>query len=59
MLDKQNTCINIDFVIPVKCNNFMIRTVIEGIQLFYNPRFIYIISNIHEIEKISKTKTKI
>ena len=52
MFDKPKACINIDFVIPVKCNNFMIRSVIEGIQLFYKPRFIYVISNIHEIEKI-------
>ena len=43
----------IDFVIPVKCNNFLIRTVIECVNKFYHPKNIYIITSsnyIHEIQ---------
>jgi hypothetical protein len=36
---------NIDFVIPLKQNNVIIRTVIEGIVLFYSPRNIFIITD--------------
>jgi hypothetical protein len=46
-----------DFVIPVKCNNLIIRTVVECISQFYNPRNIYIITSeefIHQINENSK-----
>jgi len=35
----------LDFVIPLKQNNVIIRTVIEGIISFYSPRNIYIITD--------------
>jgi hypothetical protein len=34
-----------DFVIPVKKNNVILRTVVEGIVAFYSPRTIYIITD--------------
>lgn len=58
---------NVDFVIPLKQNNVIIRTVIEGIVLFYSPRNIFIITdpssileiNIHlSFWKIESTKIK-
>jgi len=58
---------NIDFVIPLKQNNVIIRTVIEGIVLFYSPINIFIITdpssileiNIHtSFWKIDNTKIK-
>ena len=36
----------LDFVIPLKRNNAIIRTVIEGIISFYSPRTIYIITDL-------------
>jgi len=42
----------IDFVIPVKCNHFLIRTAIESIHQFYQPRNVYIITNRAEIKTI-------
>jgi hypothetical protein len=44
----------IDFVIPVKCNNIIIRTVIECINNFYKPRNIYIITTKNDIEEIKQ-----
>jgi len=35
----------LDFVIPVKKNNVILRTVVEGIVCFYSPRTIYIITD--------------
>ena len=35
----------LDFVIPVKKNNIILRTVVEGIVCFYSPRTIYIITD--------------
>lgn len=35
----------LDFVIPVKKNNVILRTVVEGIVSFYSPRTIYIITD--------------
>lgn len=35
----------LDFVIPVKQNNVILRTVVEGIVCFYSPRTIYIITD--------------
>jgi len=34
-----------DFVIPVKQNNVILRTVVEGIVSFYNPRTVFIITD--------------
>ena len=35
----------LDFVIPLKQNNVILRTVVEGIVAFYSPRTIYIITD--------------
>jgi hypothetical protein len=35
----------LDFVIPVKKNNVILRTVVEGIVSFYSPRTIYIVTD--------------
>ena len=35
----------LDFVIPLKQNNVILRTVVEGIVCFYSPRTIYIITD--------------
>ena len=35
----------LDFVIPLKKNNVILRTVVEGIVSFYSPRTIYIITD--------------
>jgi hypothetical protein len=35
----------LDFVIPLKKNNVILRTVVEGIVTFYSPRTIYIITD--------------
>jgi hypothetical protein len=35
----------LDFVIPLKQNNIILRTVVEGIVSFYSPRTIYIITD--------------
>jgi hypothetical protein len=45
--------VDIDFVIPVKYNNFLIRTVIECVNSFYKPRNIYIITSIIFIDEIA------
>ena len=37
--------IELDFVIPLKQNNVILRTVVEGIVAFYSPRTIYIITD--------------
>lgn len=36
----------LDFVIPLKKNNVILRTVVEGIVSFYSPRTIFIITDI-------------
>jgi hypothetical protein len=43
----------IDFVIPLCNNNIIIKTVIEALVQFYNPRNIYIICPEIEINKLS------
>lgn len=45
---------NIDFVVPVKCNNLIIRTVIECISRLYKPRNIYVITTEEFIEEIKE-----
>ena len=48
---------NIDFVIPLHRYHNMVRTVVEAIHLFYNPRTIYIITpeiDVTEINEKSK-----
>lgn len=42
---KKDIMKRLDFVIPVKCNNFIIRTVIECVTKHYRPRNIYIITS--------------
>ena len=54
----------IDFVIPLHRYHNMVRTMIEAIHMFYNPRNIYIITPKDSIEKLqhfsgSLTKNKI
>jgi hypothetical protein len=44
---------NIDFVIPLKQNNVIIRTVIESIVLFYSPRNIFIVTDPSSILEIN------
>lgn len=58
--------IQLDFVIPLKQNNLIIRTVIEGIISFYSPRNIYVITDFRSTLEIpehslfwKKGKTKI
>jgi hypothetical protein len=36
----------LDFVIPLKQNNIILRTVVEGIVSFYSPRTVYIITDL-------------
>jgi hypothetical protein len=48
---------NVDFVIPLKHNNIIIRTVIEGIISFYSPRNIYIITDPSSILEINENHT--
>ena len=48
---------NIDFVIPLHRYHYLLRTVLESIELFYEPRIIYIITPkiyCNYIEVISK-----
>ena len=45
---------NIDFVIPIKCNNLIIRTVIECISKFYKPRNIYLVTSEEFIDEIKE-----
>jgi hypothetical protein len=45
MDETEETPVLLDFVIPVKKNNVILRTVIEGIVSFYSPRTIYIITD--------------
>jgi hypothetical protein len=45
---------NVDFVIPLKQNNIIIRTVIEGIISFYSPRNVYIITDPSSILEINE-----
>ena len=55
---KNNSNNDIDFVIPLHRYHNMVRTVVEAIQTFYNPRMIYIITpeiGVHEINTKSKT----
>jgi len=42
----------IDFVIPLHRYHYLLRTVLEAIDLFYSPRTIYIITPKKNIEKI-------
>jgi len=54
----------IDFVIPLHRYHNMVRTMIEAIHMFYNPRNIYIITPKESIEKLQQfsdywTKNKI
>lgn len=42
----------LDFVIPVKKNNIILRTVVEGIVSFYSPRTIYIITDLRSTLEI-------
>jgi hypothetical protein len=44
----------IDFVIPIKCNNLIIRTVIECISKIYKPRNIYVITSEEFIDEIKE-----
>jgi len=48
----------IDFVIPLHRYHYMLRTVIESIQLFYSPRTIYIITPTENIDMIHKNKSQ-
>lgn len=52
-MDYINT---IDFVIPLHRYHYMLRTVIESIQLFYSPRTIYIITPSENIDIINNNK---
>jgi hypothetical protein len=45
---------NIDFVIPLHRYHNMVRTVVEAIHLFYNPRTIYIITPEIDVEEINE-----
>lgn len=47
----------IDFVIPLHRYHNMVRTVIESIQCFYNPRTIYIITPEKFVPQITNIKT--
>ena len=42
----------VDFVIPVKCNNLIIRTVVECIDKWYAPRTIFLITDEASIKEI-------
>ena len=51
-MDETETTGLLDFVIPVKKNNVILRTVVEGIVHFYSPRTIYIITDIRSTLEI-------
>ena len=54
----QNYNKKIDFVIPLHRYHFMLRTVIESIELFYSPKTIYIITPRENIDIININKLK-
>jgi hypothetical protein len=51
-MDETETPVLLDFVIPVKKNNVLLRTVVEGIVFFYSPRTIYIITDLRSTLEI-------
>jgi hypothetical protein len=51
-MDETEPPVLLDFVIPLKQNNVIIRTVVEGIISFYSPRNIYIITDLRSTLEI-------
>ena len=46
--------IDMDFVIPLKKVGLFTRAVLEGIELFYHPKRVFIVTNKQEIVLLEK-----